>query len=72
MVLAEISLLFRGTTPVSYALLADDGGILQQRYKERMNMHVIPYDPHDDHVEVTNVLQTICDATKNGNGDAAS
>jgi hypothetical protein len=63
-VLAEISLLYRGTTPLSYALLPNNDGVLKEQYKERMNIQVIPYDPHDNHIEVTQMLETIRDASR--------
>jgi len=69
MLLAEISLLYRGTTPLSYALLPDDGGVLKEQYKERMNMQVIPYDPHDNHIEVTQMLEAIRDAGQNAHDE---
>ncbi|MCP4545428.1 MAG: hypothetical protein GY835_03040 [bacterium] len=65
MVMAEVSLLYRGTTPLSYALLPSNGGVLKEQYKERMNIQVIPYDPRDNHVEVTQTLETIRAAGRN-------
>jgi hypothetical protein len=42
-----VPLLFRGTTPVSYALLPNVTEVFKEHYKDRMNIHVVPYDPHD-------------------------
>ena len=62
--MAEVPLLFRGTTPVSFALLPNVSEVFKEHYKHRMNIHVIPYDPHDNHIEVTNTIKMIRDAVK--------
>jgi hypothetical protein len=60
--MSEVPLLFRGTTPVSYALLPNVTEVFKEHYKDRMNIHVVPYDPHDQHAEVTAALKAIRDA----------
>lgn len=70
MVLAEVSLLFRGTTPLSFALLPADSGVIESLYRERMNIQMIPYDPAHDHAEVTEILQAICGAAAAGCSNA--
>jgi hypothetical protein len=40
--MSEVPLLFRGTTPVSYALLPNVTEVFKEHYKDRMNIHVVP------------------------------
>lgn len=61
--MAEVPLLFSGTTPTSFALLPKTSEVFREHYKNRMNIQVIPYDPHDGHVEVAEALEAIRQAT---------
>ena len=59
MVMAEIPLIFGGSTTMSYALLPEVSAPMIENFKNRMNVHVIGYNPHDDHIEVTQILEEL-------------
>ncbi|MFQ5631085.1 MAG: SIR2 family protein [bacterium] len=65
MLMTELPLLFEGATPMSYALLPDVPEILRKNYKDRMNITVLPYDAHDNHKEVTKILQELRNKARN-------
>lgn len=65
MALAEITLLFEGTAPQSFALLPQSESLFSKIYSDRMNIQVIPYDARENHKMVTEILQLLKDKVKN-------
>lgn len=62
LLLRELTLMFENYVPTHYALLPDTGSFEREHLLARMNIHVIPYDPADDHRQVVEVLQVLHDA----------
>jgi hypothetical protein len=61
LLLRELTLMFENYVPVHYALLPDTGVFEREHLLRRMNIHVIPYHPADNHREVADVLRQLHD-----------
>lgn len=63
LLLGYIHNIFHGGSPIHYALIAKDGISETEisRWRKDYNIECITYDPHDDHIEITNFLQRIID-----------
>lgn len=61
LLLRELTLMFESYVPDHYALLPHTGAFEREHLLERMNIHVIPYDPADNHREVGEVLRVLHD-----------
>jgi len=56
LVLKELNLIFQGTTPPHYALLADPHEFTTEHLMAQLNIQVIPYDSKNSHQEATDFL----------------
>jgi hypothetical protein len=61
LLLRELTLMFENYVPAHYALLPDTGAFEREHLLARMNIHVIPYDPADNHRESAEVLRVLHD-----------
>lgn len=61
LLLRELTLMFENYVPAHYALLPDTGEFEREHLLRRMNIHVIPYQPADNHREVAEVLRRLHD-----------
>lgn len=72
LLLGYIHNIFHGGSPTHYALVPNDSITDTEisRWRKDFNIECIPYDPKDNHIEVSNFLQKILDKT--GENDLGS
>ncbi len=61
LLLRELTLMFENYVPAHYALLPDTGAFEREHLLARMNIHVIPYDPAENHRQSAEVLRVLHD-----------